>query len=295
MTQNISIGILGLLDSGNYQTYNRQVARKLKSVNAAILLAELINRYKYHLEENELFTFEKYPGQWFYYTIEKCTKRTVLSEKEQRSAFKILQDLQLFDKQQIGIPARRHFRLNIKNIELFILDSNNSSITAKRADLGRTKGQTYTYKEPYKEPQEEQQQEASPKVVVFPCFEKLEISDFLKIKLSERMKEEDAELAVCRVLRWKGRNSDAAALQTVIKEADIWDDSPSTEEKVEINRKFLDKLRKLDGKDVGKAKIIVGYDYISFCFTSNHKDFSIKEKDFIKDVEEYMEKSKKLK
>jgi hypothetical protein len=153
--------ILNLLNSDNYQVYNRQVARALKSVNAAIMLSELINRYQYHEEKNALQTFKKYEGEWFYYTVGKCEERTVLSEKEQMRAVKILEKLNLIKRRQIGIPARRHFQLNIKEIVEFVESSKNSYSSAKREELEPTKGRNSNLpkgvpnKEPYKEPNEE--------------------------------------------------------------------------------------------------------------------------------------------
>lgn len=54
-----NLNSLYLLDSGSYQTYNRDVARALGSVNAAILLSELINRHRYHEENGELIDCPK--------------------------------------------------------------------------------------------------------------------------------------------------------------------------------------------------------------------------------------------
>src|SRR5690606_14212855 len=109
-----------LLDSGSYQTYNRDVARALGSVNAAILLSELINRHRYHAENEELVDCPKNGAGWFYYTVEKCEERTCLSKDEQRFAFKILERNGFFEMVRIGIPGKRHFRLNTPAIISFI-------------------------------------------------------------------------------------------------------------------------------------------------------------------------------
>jgi len=105
-----------LLDEGDYQTYNRSVARAVGSVNAAIMLSELINRYKCNQERGELVTFDKAPGEWFYYTLEKCEERTVLSRKEQDRAIKYLTDHGLVIKQSFGTPAKRHFQIKWSSI-----------------------------------------------------------------------------------------------------------------------------------------------------------------------------------
>lgn len=136
----MSLSSLDLLNHANYQIYNRQIARKLGSVDAAIMLSELINRYQYHKEHNELLTFEKFEGEWFFYTVEKCEERTVLSRREQERTVKNLISNGLIEKIQFGLPAKRHFKLNIDNIEEFMDFSKNLSRTHKRCELDSTKG-----------------------------------------------------------------------------------------------------------------------------------------------------------
>lgn len=104
--------VLRLLSSDDYQIYNRSTARALKSVNAAIMLSEIINRYLYHKERDELRKFENHDGEWVLYTVEKCEERTCLSYKEQTSAIKILQKHGFIKKKSIGLPAKRHFQVN---------------------------------------------------------------------------------------------------------------------------------------------------------------------------------------
>ena len=157
--------MLDLIDSGNYRTYNIKIAQELGSVNAAIMLSELLNRYNYHKGEGELANFKKYEGVWFFYQIQKGTDRTCLSDKEQASAIRILEKLKLLEKRQIGIPAKRYFNLDLKAINDFINGSNNISRTAKKAELETTKRQNrkcqngVPKEEHHKEPQEEHQEE----------------------------------------------------------------------------------------------------------------------------------------
>ena len=157
----MSINALDLLDSGNYRTYNIKIAQELGSVNAAIMLSELLNRYNYHKEKGELANFKKYDGTWFFYQIQKGIDRTCLSDKEQASAIRILEKLELLEKRQIGIPAKRYFNLDLEAIMNFINASNNISRTAKKAELGTTKRHNrkcqngVPKEEPHKEHQEE--------------------------------------------------------------------------------------------------------------------------------------------
>jgi hypothetical protein len=156
---------LDLLNHGNFVIYNKKVAQKVSSVNAAIFIAELVNRYQYHEGLKELKDFKKHDGIWFYYTVEKCLERTVLSAKEQASAIKVLEPYKLFEKKGIGVPCKRHFKLDLKAIIEFITGSNNSYSSAQKAELDTPKRQNKkcpkgrTIKEHHQEPQEEPQKD----------------------------------------------------------------------------------------------------------------------------------------
>lgn len=159
----MTIEILSLLDSGSYQTYNRDLARLFGSINAAVMLSELVNRYRYHRDREELITDSKHEGLWFYYTIEKCEERTILSRKEQDTAIKILEKFNVAKKATIGIPGKRHFCLNLDGIEeLLSVSKKHSRMTetdkqgsAKRATSNVPNGQPHIYKELNKEPHKE--------------------------------------------------------------------------------------------------------------------------------------------
>lgn len=127
------ISILDLLDDVNYRTYHISVARYLKSINAAIMLSELIGKYKYHLSRNELTD-----DGWFYHTHEAIEMRTVLTRREQDSALNILISFGMVEKKLIGLPAKRHFKINeLKILEMIGNEINKSSLY-KNAKLGCT-------------------------------------------------------------------------------------------------------------------------------------------------------------
>lgn len=104
------------LYADNYRTYNINVARKLKSIHAAILLSELASKHRYHRDRNELLVDPKFGPGWFYFTQEDLEERTCLTRKNQDSSIEILEKMDLIEKRQIGIPAKRHFRLKTENI-----------------------------------------------------------------------------------------------------------------------------------------------------------------------------------
>jgi hypothetical protein len=201
------VNVLDLLDSGQYQTYNRKVARELGSVNAAIILSDLVNRYNYHNDNNELRSVGGGEPEWFYYTVDKCEERTVLSRKEQETAIKILESNGLFDKKNVGVPPKRHFRLNIEKIVEFTTGIKELFKTPERGALKRPKGALqddrkgrYT-KEPHKEPEyKNNNNDPNPPdpepVVVFSCLKDLGIDEPLKVKLCKQFTEEQLVSAV---------------------------------------------------------------------------------------------------
>ena len=130
-----SEAIFHSLNSDNYQVYNRDVARKLGSINAAVLLSELINRHIYHKGKNELMNIPKQEGLWFFYTVDKCTERTTLSEKQQANALEILRPFNLFERSLVGSPPKRFFKPNIQAIADFMVNLNINSKTAEREEL----------------------------------------------------------------------------------------------------------------------------------------------------------------
>jgi hypothetical protein len=134
-----AFSILSFLNSDSYQVYNRNIAKFLGSVNAAIMLSDLSNRFLYHQGENEIITHEKYGFGWFYYTESKCEERTCLTRREQDSGIKKLIEFGFIEKISFALPAKRHFRIKEEKIyEAFGFSKNDSSL-AENAKLECTK------------------------------------------------------------------------------------------------------------------------------------------------------------
>lgn len=109
------------LYADNYRTYNVHVAKRLKSIYAAILLSEIASRYKYHKEKHELEIDAEGQG-WFYFTQEEIEKRTTLTRKQQDTALDLLVSNGLIDKKVMGLPAKRFFKLNADTINTFFAE-----------------------------------------------------------------------------------------------------------------------------------------------------------------------------
>ncbi|HEY3527494.1 MAG TPA: hypothetical protein VGK47_14960 [Nitrososphaeraceae archaeon] len=153
------------LYADNYRTYNIDVARRLRSIHAAILLAELASRQRYHRDRGELITDANHGEGWFYFTQELVEERTCLTRKNQDTSIEILEKFGLIEKKSIGIPAKRHFRLNQCRINEFFfmgqpcLSETDKLDCPKRTNSDVRNGQTgpreHTYKEPKEEPKED--------------------------------------------------------------------------------------------------------------------------------------------
>lgn len=119
--ENVSIhdyqgSVLNLLNGENYRQYNVTIARAIGSVNAAIMLTELVQRHQYHENRDELIESSKTEGKWFYYTQDTAEERLGLSRSEQDVALKKLESIGLIKKIILGVPGKRHFQINVNKI-----------------------------------------------------------------------------------------------------------------------------------------------------------------------------------
>lgn len=241
------------LYADNYRTYNVDVARKLRSIHAAILLSELASRFRYHRDRKELISDAKQGDGWFYYTHEAVEERTCLTRKNQDTAIEILEKSGLIEKRQIGVPAKRHFRLNPQAIHEFFFGGSGQTRLSETDKLdcpNQTNctvrnGQTapYIYK-PKEEPKEKERKvtakaESSPEakdVCVF-LLDRLKKKNpsFKDPNLDRWQQETD------RILRIDKRTPDQ--LKTVIEWAFEQDDDfwPTTLQSPTTLRKLFDR------------------------------------------------------
>jgi len=99
------MNLFKLLNGNNYLTFNREMAREI-GINASIFLSELLDKFEYFQKQGVL----KEDG-WFYLTIESAEERTTLGRDAQDGAIKKLKDLGFIQTKQIGMPAKRHFKI----------------------------------------------------------------------------------------------------------------------------------------------------------------------------------------
>lgn len=85
--------------------FNPVLARITGSVKAGLFLSQLL--YWWGKEKND---------GWIYKTIDEFDEETALSRYEQDEAIKKLKRLKIIEVEIRGIPARRHFKINMENL-----------------------------------------------------------------------------------------------------------------------------------------------------------------------------------
>ncbi len=127
-----------------------------------------------------------------------------------------------------------------------------------------------------------------PVVVVFPCLDDLDISDYLKEEISRKHPEEEVKTAVKRTLSWSSRLNDETGIHTTLDRKDTWDDTPSKEQRIEANAAYLKTLEHHDGTKIARSDVTIGNNYILFSKGQGCVSFSIKECGFIPKVATYI-------
>ncbi|MGL5716558.1 MAG: hypothetical protein ACRCX2_26325 [Paraclostridium sp.] len=98
------MGFLKNIFSGSSYFMLNKVILKEIGLDEAIILSCLI-------EAGELFE-----NEWFYQTVETIEDLTTITEYRQNKALKNLENMGILDKKLMGLPAKRHFRINIEKI-----------------------------------------------------------------------------------------------------------------------------------------------------------------------------------
>ena len=80
-------------------------------INETLVLSELVDKEEYFHREGKLLD-----GGWFYYTQEDLEFYTTLKRKSQETAIDSLIEKGLIEKKTMGLPCRRHFKINEEKI-----------------------------------------------------------------------------------------------------------------------------------------------------------------------------------
>ena len=114
-------------------------------------------------------------------------------------------------------------------------------------------------------PSDTQPKVSSKSVVVVPsCLDELKLEPEHKQRLALQHSPETLRIAVSRVLAWSSRESDAAAIETVLERKETWVDKPNSDHVVEKNDAIIKILRKYDYFNFNGVLMVVGYVYVEF-------------------------------
>ncbi len=87
--------------------YQPGLSLVFKSTNVGILLSQLLYWHEKGSKK----------GGWIYKTMDEMKMETGLTRTNQETAIRICRQYQLFDYKLSGIPATRHFKLNMTQLE----------------------------------------------------------------------------------------------------------------------------------------------------------------------------------
>ena len=90
--------------------YNPGLAIIFGSTNAGILMSQLL----YWHEKG------KRPDGWIFKTIEEMYQETGLTRDQQDTAIRLCKKLGVLETKLAGVPAKRHFRLNVQQLKVII-------------------------------------------------------------------------------------------------------------------------------------------------------------------------------
>lgn len=162
--------MLNFLNREHYQSYHTPIAKIFKSIEAAILLAEFIQRHQYHSIKGELIEIAGHGGGWFYHTQKVIEERTAIGDRQFRNAMKLLMQHKILDTVSCGIPYTKYYRLNFCGLEELskkvsssytVYEQTSTQCTNRHEHSVRT--DSLYIEEPNKEPKEEEDISQSPK------------------------------------------------------------------------------------------------------------------------------------
>tara|TARA_R110000744_G_scaffold196593_1_gene315881 strand:+ start:10614 stop:11279 length:666 start_codon:yes stop_codon:yes gene_type:complete len=110
--------MIRLLSSTAYLIVNKALSKRV-GLQAAALLADLIGKQEYFINEHG-------KTDYFFNTEDNILKDTTLSPYQQRACIGKLKALGLIDVKLMGIPAKRHFKVNAEPVMELL---NNKSCT----------------------------------------------------------------------------------------------------------------------------------------------------------------------
>ena len=107
--------------------FNPLLAKAIGSVKAGLLLSQLL--YWWGKGQNP---------EWIYKTIDEIEEETALSRYEQDGAIQKIKNLKLVEVKRKGIPAKRHFKLNLGNISKLVCGNSTNLFEENQQSIPET-------------------------------------------------------------------------------------------------------------------------------------------------------------
>ena len=110
--------------------FNPLLAKATGSVKAGLLLAQLLYWWQKGRDKD-----------WIYKTIKEIKEETALSRNEQDGAIKRLKQLKVIEVKLKGVPAKRHFKLNLLKISNLVCGSSTNLFEENQQSIPETTSQ----------------------------------------------------------------------------------------------------------------------------------------------------------
>lgn len=117
---NIEPTVLSFYESGQFRSYNVEIARKI-GIEEAIILNDLIERYRDCKGKNELVELDNREGFWFHYTNARFLERTTITKRPLTRILKNLREKNLIITVKKGRPPINYFQF--ANLEILMTNS----------------------------------------------------------------------------------------------------------------------------------------------------------------------------
>ncbi|MGL5594778.1 hypothetical protein [Cetobacterium sp.] len=168
-----------IFNGSSYFMLNKVILKEV-GLDEAVILSCLI-------EAGELFEKE-----WFYQTVETVEELTTITEYRQNRALKNLEKMGILERKLMGLPAKRHFRINVEKIIDILSNKLPKNLgNCNHKNLGNLDPNFYgTYTQNFMDNKEIKYKEIKDKKNsinkdVFSSVEILEVGEELKSKLLE--------------------------------------------------------------------------------------------------------------
>ena len=106
MNKNLTIN---LMSQSNYFIFNKSLAKNI-GIEETYMLLTLI-------DANNIFK-----QKWFFQTAEMLEELTGLKKDKQKRIIDCLVNLNIIEQKNIGIPCKRHFKINYEELEKLLMD-----------------------------------------------------------------------------------------------------------------------------------------------------------------------------